>query len=238
MSQNDAFFELYGSLPRAGPGLPEDVDWAVSLLNPPPGGMICDAGCGPGADLATLASHVPEGRVVGIDAHAPFIEHIQATYSDVPRISARRGDMADPGGPYDMIWCAGALYFLGVTEGLEAFRPALNWGGGVAFSEPCWFTDRPSPDAERLWGDYDGITTRKGLLDKVWTAGYEPIGDRPLSDAAWEAYYSPMERRIAELRPGASDALSQVLDEAEQEMARWRAAKADTGYLLVVAVPR
>ena len=238
MSEEVAFFTLYGSLVRAGPGTPEEVDWAMSLLNPGPDGTICDAGCGPGADLPALLSHVPEGRVVGIEAHAPFVERMQAAFSDEPRITARVGDMADLGGSFDAIWCAGALYFLGVTEGLEAFKPSLAWGGGVAFSEPCWFTDNPSPAAEAFWGDYDGITTHKGLMDKVWAAGFDPIGDQPVSDAAWEAYYTPMERRIAELRDDAGPELSKVLDEAELEIARWRAAREETGYLLVVAVPR
>ena len=57
--------------------------------------------------------------------------------------------MPDPAdlGPFDLIWCAGAVYFEGITECLQAWAPALKPGGAVAFSEVCWFTDTPDPGA-------------------------------------------------------------------------------------------
>ena len=64
------------------------------------------------------------------------------------------------------------------------------------------------------------------------------LGQRRLSDAAWEAYFTPLDARIAALRTrGADPALAQVLDEAEEEAACWRAHRDEYGYLLSVVRP-
>lgn len=233
----DAFFRLHDGLPREGPGSRETLDWALSLAPPPAGGVICDAGCGPGADIAALLAHVPEGRVEALDLHAPFVAKARARYAD-PRVSVRVGDMGDLTGPYDLIWSAGALYFLGIEDGLSRWGRALAPGGAVAFSEACWFTDRPSARARAYWEqEYPQMTDEAGVAAQVSAAGFELLGQRRLPDAAWEAYFEPMERRIATLRPGADDALLSVLAEAEQEIATWRACRAEYGYLLSVARP-
>ena len=234
----DAFFEVHKDLPREGPGEPADIDWAMGLIRPAPDAAICDAGSGPGGDVPALLAHVPEGRVVAVDTHAPFIEQARTRFAGEPRVEPRVGDFSALGGPFDVIWCAGALYFLGVGEGLRAFRPALAEGGAVAFSYPCHFTDAPSDTAVAFWAE-EGLTApaRDDLFDQVRAAGFEPLGDRPIGPAAWEAYYGPMEARIARLRPGAGPDLSKALDEAEAEIAAWRAIKDETGYLLIVARP-
>ena len=54
---------------------------------------------------------------------------------------------------------------------------------------------------------------------------------------AWEAYYIPMAKRIEKLRPGATGALAAALDEAEREIARWRAAPSEIAYALMVVAP-
>ena len=67
-----------------------------------------------------------------------------------------------------------------------------------------------------------------------------PRGPRcvPLSAAAWEAYYRPMETRIETLAPFADEALAQVLEEGRQEAAGWRRVKRETGYLQAEPAPR
>ena len=234
----DAFFALHRDLPREGPGEPADIDWAMRLIRPAPDAVICDAGSGPGGDVPALLAHVPRGRVVAVDAHAPFVEQARTRFAADPRVEARVGDLAAPGGPFDVIWCAGALYFPGVAGGLAAFRPALAEGGAVAFTYPCHFSDPPSAAARAFWeGEGLEIPTRDALLGMTQTAGFTPLGDRPLGPAAWEAYYGPMDARIAALRPRAGPDLAEVLDGAEAEIAAWRAVRDETGYLLIAARP-
>ncbi len=73
-------------------------------------------------------------------------------------------------GPFDLIWSAGALYFLGVTDGLTGWRAALAPGGAVAFSEPCFFTDTPSDAARAFWDGYpdDRCRGHRGTGPRCW----------------------------------------------------------------------
>lgn len=228
------FFTVHQDLPREGPGEPADVAWAVSLAQTPAGARICDAACGPGADIPHLLAAVPDAQVTGVDKMAHFVAAAQDHAG--PQVQVVQGEMGDLTGPYDLIWCAGALYFLGVTDGLTQWRAALAPGGAVAFSEPCWFTDdRSAPDD--FWEGYD-TGTEAEIAQRIDAAGYDLLGTRRLSDAAWEAYYTPMDARVAKLRQEERPELTQALDEAEREAALWRAHRRDTGYLLCVVRPR
>ncbi len=236
----EAFFTLHRGLPREGPGQPEDVAWAVNLAGTHGEARICDAGCGPGADTETLAELLPEAWIDALDLHPDFAEATASRCARFgPRVKAWAGSMADLAGPYDLIWCAGALYFLGVTEGLSAWRPALTRSGKVAFSEPV-LLGRDEPQAVRdFWADYPAITDEAGVRARVADAGYRVLGTRPIIGEPWAAYYDPQEARLAELRRGeVSPALAAVLEEAEREIASWRAAADRIAYLLVVAEPQ
>lgn len=235
---NKAFFTLHAGLPREGPGDRASLDWALGLAGVRTDARILDAGCGPGGDIAGLLAHAPEGRVVALEAHAPFIDQVQARFAGDPRVEARVGDMAAPGGPFDLIWCAGALYFLGITEGLTAWRGALAAGGAVVFSELVWLTDKRDPTLDAAWkAEYPAIAGIDTLKERITRAGYETLGVRVLPDEAWEAYFGPVEARVRSLRPGADAELAAVLDDAEAEIASWRAHRREVGYGLAVARP-
>lgn len=239
---SEAFFTLYEGLPRQGPGEPEDVAWAAEVAGVARDARICDAGSGAGGDVAALLAAAPEGHVTAIDSHAPFIEALSARFAGDRRVTGVVGSMGRLPGTYDFIWSAGAVYFLGVTEALTAWADALAPGGAVAFSEPCLFAADPSSEAVALWEGYPGLSDAAGIGDRVRAAGFETLASRRLSDAAWEAYFRPMEARIGELsareaaRPGGD--LAEVLAAARTEIATWRRVRRETGYLLSVVRPR
>lgn len=226
------FFRLHDDLPREGPGEPDDVRWALATAGIGPGARILDAGCGPGGDISTL-SEVSNCRITAIDAHAPFVETVRRRH---PGVTARVGDMTAAEGPFDVIWCAGALYFLGIAAGLAAFRGRLAEGGAIAFSEPCLFVDPPSDAARTFWEGYPA-RAEPALRAEVEAAGYRILGTRRLSDAAWAAYYGPLLARAARLRPGADPDLARAIVMAEAEAALWEEVRGETGYLLVVVRP-
>lgn len=229
------FFQLHSDLPREGPGDRASLDWALDVAQIKSDARILDAACGPGADISGLLAHAPRGHVTALDRQSHFIDQVRAAHGDDPRVTPVVGDMgAPPGGPYDLIWCAGALYFLGVEAGLTAWRGALSPGGIVAFSEPAYFTDTPLDGARVFWGGHP-TQTQPAIRAGVAAAGYQVLATAPLSDAGWEAYYTPMDARIAQLRATADPALTDVLDEAMREAALWRTHRAETGYLMVVA---
>ncbi|MEL6617409.1 MAG: class I SAM-dependent methyltransferase [Pseudomonadota bacterium] len=233
-----AFFTVHRDLPREGPGQPEDVRWALTQVPTP--ARVLDAGCGPGADTVTLAKALPDARIEAIEV----VEHFAAaaarrTERFGPRVTAAVGDMqAPPNPPYDLIWCAGALYFLGVTEGLTLWRDLLVPGGHVAFSEPIWLRTPPGPAETAFWADYAAITDRAGLEDRIDAAGYRVVAHRDIVGASWAAYYDPMQARIDMLRASEPDAaLTAALDENQTEIDRWRAAPDRIAYALYVVTP-
>lgn len=221
-----------------------DVAWAGAFLSLPAGAAICDAACGPGADIAALQALAPGARVTAFDGHLPFVEAAHAAHPEARvlqgRLIAREEGLPDPPslGPFDLIWCAGAMYFEGIEACLKHWRSALKPGGTIAFSECCWFTDTPSDAARAMWEEYPAMTNGAGVTEWIAEAGYDILGQKRLSDAAWEAYYTPMDARIAALRPGADPALTDVLEMALEEARIWRAHRDEFGYLLSVVRPR
>lgn len=233
-----AFFNLHADLPREGPGDGESLDWAVGLAGVAQDARILDAGCGPGADVGGLLAAAAEGRVVAVDRHLPFVHAVNDAWGHEPRVTARHADMGDEEGPFDFIWIAGALYFLGVEHGLERMRGKLAPGGALAFSELVWLVANPDPILQaRMEAEYADMAGLDVLKRRIEAAGYEILGIQVLSDGAWEAYYTPMEARIARLRPGADAALSRVLDEGREEIELWRAHRRSFGYALSVVRP-
>lgn len=234
----DAFLELHRGLPREGPGEPADVAWAARVAAVKSDARICDAACGPGADIPALRAAAPQGHITAIDKVAHFIEQAAAQHGNLPNTEIHVGDMSKISGPFDFIWCAGAVYFLGVAEALTLWREALAPNGAIAFSQVCWFTDTPSDAARAGWADYPAMTDEAGIRADIEAAGYECLATRRLSDAAWEAYYTPLDARIETLNPGDTEAMQQVLEEARAEAALWRSERDAFGYLLCVVRPK
>lgn len=238
MNRSEAFFTLHSETPREGPGEAADVLWAVEVAGAETAQRVCDVACGPGADVPALLHAMPNCHVTGVDKQAAFIERLQRAYGG-PRVTATQGDMADLTGPYDFIWCAGAMYFLGVEEALNIWRGALAPGGHIAFSYPAFFTASPSDGAVAFWGgDEEVVLAHDALEPLVEAAGYRVLAQRPVSTSAWEAYYMPKHARIQALRPNAHPVLADILDTSEKEAALWRAHSDETGYLLAVVTPK
>ncbi len=233
-----AFLELFSAVPRQGPGLAKDVAWAVAQAGSECALSVCDAGCGNGGDTAALLAAMPEAQVVACDKDATLLKAAGARHFGVPRLRVGTGDLAAlealPEAPFDFIWCAGAIYFLGTVKGLRGFRKALKPGGVVAFSAPVYFSP-PSPEAQGFWMDVP-VPDEAELRAQVAEAGFELIADRPLSNAAWAALYMPLKKEISRRRAEGADAeMEGVMAAMEQEMARWARVKRETGYQLVVA---
>jgi len=234
-----AFFTLHADLPREGPGDAESLAWAARLAGVAQDARILDAGCGPGGDIEGLLAAAPGGRVVAVDRHLPFVHAVNDTWAREPRVTARHADMAAEEGPFDFIWIAGALYFLGIEQGLALMRGKLARGGALAFSELVWLVANPDPVLQaHLEAEYAEMAGLNTLARRIDAADFEVLGQQALPDAAWEAYYGPMEARIARLRPGADGALSEVLDEGQAEIELWRRHRHSFGYVLSVVRPR
>ncbi|PRY21401.1 methyltransferase family protein [Aliiruegeria haliotis] len=237
----EEFFVIHRDLPREGPGSPEDVNWAIEVAGTHGEARVLDAGCGPGADTEALAEALPEAWIDAVEMHGPFAEATAARCARFgPRVKAWQGSMAEQEGPYDLIWCAGALYFLGVTEGLSGWRDSLTRAspGRIAFSEPVLLGGEEPEAVRTFWEEYPAITERDGIAARVAAAGYRILGERAIIGQPWANYYDPMERRVAMLRQGeVTAAMDAALREAEAEIAAWKAAADRIAYLLMVVEP-
>ncbi len=233
----EAFLTLHRNLPREGPGEPADIEWLGQQIALPENARICDNACGPGADIGALLGLAANAHVTAIDHHPQFLGQAAEEWANDPRVDLAMGDMRQPGGPYDLIWCAGAVYMLGIREALEMWRDALTPGGVIAFSEPCFFKDPPDSEVVEIWAEYPAMSGEKGIRARINAVGYETIATRRLTDDAWRAYYQPLMARMEELYPDADDDLRAVLAAHAAEIKAWDEYGDDFGYLLSVVRP-
>ena len=160
------------------------------------------------------------------------------------RVQAQVGDMADPSvdpGSQELIWCEGAIYFMGVTEGLRAFRPLLADGGTVAFTEPVWLVDSPTDEVREWWmSEYPAITDDAGVRALVKAAGYRTIESFALPASAWwDDYYGPMQARIESLKARLPDdpIATEVVAAAETEIDMFKRFSESYSYGFFVVQP-
>ena len=239
MTPSEAFFTVHRDLPREGPGLPEHVRWALDALTVPPA-RVFDAACGPGADTVTLAECLPGAELLAVDLQAQFVEQAQrATQRFGPRVQIEQASFMDVAGPFDLIWCAGAVYFVGIEAALAAWRDLLSDGGAVAFSEPAWKSATPSDSAKAFWEEYPAITDVPTLTRRIEAAGWKIRASRWLEPDAWAAYYDPMAERLDMLQAQSpiDPAMQAAITENRQEIANWQAAKDEIDYHLFVVTP-
>ncbi len=242
----DAFFALYGGLPRQGPGSDVSTLRALGAVpNLPPKPRVLDLGCGPGRQTLVLA-HALQARITAIDTHRPFLDELcqrAATAGLSHLIEARCVSMDaldEPAGSVDLIWCEGAAYTVGVARALVLWRPLLRPGGVVAFSEATWFTDTPADEVRLFWQEvYPDIKTIAGNIALAKEAGYEVSDSFPLPDEDWwSEYYTPLEARVRTLRGagGVQPDLQAVIDETEREIDMFRRYSDNYGYVFYVCV--
>lgn len=233
-----AFFAIHDGLPREAPGDRESLDWALGLAGVGPAARICDAGCGPGADIEGLLAWAPQGRVHAVDLHAPFVEAVRRRYAGDGRVTAEVADMGRLAGPWDLIWSAGSAYALGVEEALRAWCGALAPGGRVAFSELCWAGEARPAAAAAFWaGEYPAMTDVAGTQARIAAAGWRCLGQHWVSRAGWAAYYGPLEARLDSLAKGADAEMAEAIAAHRAEIAAWRAHGDSFGYAVFVVAP-
>lgn len=224
----ELFLEIYGTLPRAGPGSAEITLEALAQVRHNDPMTVLDLGCGPGAQTLVLAEALPKASISALDLTPSMAAEAhrrvaQAGYGD--RVTVEVGDMMAPGASpasVDLIWCEGAIYFAGVTTALQTWKPLLTPKGAVAFTEPIWIHRNPPADLVAWWHDeYPAITDESGVRDAVEAAGFDTIFSFALpADSWWTEYYSPMKGRIREfLAAHPDDALAgEIAAEAEKEI--------------------
>ncbi|MGE0623689.1 MAG: class I SAM-dependent methyltransferase [Pseudomonadales bacterium] len=240
------FREVHTDLPREAPGNRASTARALSAATElPDAPTVLDIGCGPGTQTLDLAALLPGARITAIDALQRFIDVAQARLRAAglaQRVTATVGDMrtlAFPDGSFDLLWCEGAVYVMGVREALTAWRPLLKPRGYIGFTEAVWLTDSPPEEIAEWWaGEYPQMVGVDACLTCVQECDFELVDHFVLPEAAWwDDYYRPLERRLNALRDRYRDdpAALEAIGEHQREVDCYRRWSDCYGYLFVVA---
>lgn len=236
------FFEVFEELPRQGPGCREATLRALSRLEKlPPQPAVLDIGCGSGMQTQILAEKL-KTKILAIDNHRPLLDRLATSAArnglDIETRELSMIDLPFDAQSFDLLWCEGAIFIIGLERGLTEFHRYLKPGGYLAFTEMCWFTDQPAPEAqsffERLCPDMKPVAAVRKV---VQAAGYQLIDDFNLPDSAWwDDYYTPMLERVRTLQAknaGIAEAEA-VYAHCEAEADMHRHHSSDYGYTFFV----
>lgn len=237
------FLEIFGRVPRAGPGSSESTRRAYDLMSGVPRSpRILDIGCGPGVQTVDLLK-ISGGEVMALDFLPLMIERTQsnAALAGVSqRLVVLRQDMRQmdfPPAGFDVIWSEGAIYNLGFENGLERIRSLVRPGGHVAVSEPVWLKPAPPAPVAEFWKQYPEIDTIENKLALIDRLGYLQEGHFVLPERDWTVdYYDPMETLLARKSKewaGIQEGLA-VIGEARHEIGLYRKYSKYYGYAFFV----
>lgn len=224
----EVFFDVQRGLPRQGIGSEESTLRALGFCTDlPVEHEVLDVGCGPGMQTVALAGAL-DGRITAVDLHEEFLEELRAravAAGVIDRITILRASMDDlpfEPGSFDLIWCEGAAYIMGVPESLASWHRLLRRAGYVAFSELVWtMADPPAEVVDLFQPGYPSMTDVEGTLARIHEAGYDVIGHFLLPESAWwEDYLAPLEAKLPGLSAryaGDKEALA-IVDTTRQEI--------------------
>ncbi len=201
-------YQIFEALPRQGPGDEKSTKRAFrKLAGLPEHPEILDVGCGTGGQTLVLAK-LSAGNITALDNHAPFIEKLKrdakkAGYADI--IHCVVGDMAAmnfPRGSFDVIWCEGAVFIMGLSNALKTWQPLLRPKGYMALSELVWFKKEAPQEIRAFFArEYPDMKYCEHIFPIIESAGYKMIDYFPLPGKSWWTdYYTPMEKRLVAMK--------------------------------------
>lgn len=242
---SDIFYEVQRGLPRQGPGDDASTHKALAFCAAlPDRPSLLDIGCGPGMQTMALAE-ATSGQITAVDNCAEYLDElrrkIEASHLS-ERVTVQRADMAAldfPSAAFDLIWCEGAAYVMGVPEALKAWRPLLRDQGYLAFTELVWLEDTPPAEVAAFFrSEYPAMTNVAAVNASIRENGYEPIADFTLPDSAWwDHYYTPLEAKLPSLRQKyqADEAALGIINTTATEIKTRRRFGTSYGYRFFIA---
>jgi ubiquinone/menaquinone biosynthesis C-methylase UbiE len=239
------FFDVHNDLPREGPGDRLSTEKAMSLVKPlPVSPAVLDIACGPGMQTLHLAEQLPQAKLTCFDLHEPTVIEARnrvtaAGLSD--RVQVDVCDMKNipyPDSSFDLIWCEGAAYNMGVEQALTQWKRLLRSGGKIALTEAVWLKPDPPEELRTFWSAYPDMNDIENRREIFKRCGYSMLHDFVLPENAWwDDYYTPMKARLDSLcEKYKGDLIAKpVLDYSYLEIDLYRRYSDYYGYVFLIA---
>ena len=239
---DEAVYEVFGPLSQGAPGNEAST---LRALDAVPGRdavrQVLDLGAGHGRTTFALARALPDARIAAVEIHPPFVERIARRARETglaDRVRAICGDMEKidvAGGSIDLVWAEGSIYLVGIERALAMWRRWLRPGGCVAFSDFAWWTGDPSEEARAFWAvEYPDMASEAAIRSRAEDPGYRAVDGFRMPREAHDAYYLPLEARVAELAGRADAAVKRVLEDIRTEIDMVRRFSDEAGYTFFV----
>lgn len=206
----EMFFKIYEGLDREGPGSLAMTKQAYDMCSGlPDAPAILELGCGSGGATMALA-RISKGQITATDVYQPFLDRVvqRAQAMGVgDRVTVMKRDMGDLGfapKSFDLIWCEGAAYIMGVDAAFAYWKQFLKPGGYLAITDAVWLSRQIQEEApeevKAFWAEgYPVMRTAKENEESGESCGYTSLGHFTIDTGCWDAFYDDVKLRVDEV---------------------------------------
>ncbi|MDZ7753286.1 MAG: class I SAM-dependent methyltransferase [Gammaproteobacteria bacterium] len=238
--------DLHREAKRQGPGGDDETRLAITLsgLGGSKGLKIADIGCGTGASTLVLAKEL-EASVTAVDFLPDFLHDLNIAAERenlgerIETLAASMHVLPFEEQSFDAIWSEGAIYNIGFSNGIRAWRRFLKRDGILAVSELTWLTQERPAELEQHWiREYPEVDTASAKMAILERNGFSPVGYFALPKRCWlDNYYRPMQARFAAFlaRNGNSESAAAIVAAEKREIALYERNAALVSYGYYVA---
>lgn len=200
----DAIIQLFSGVNRLAPGSPEITEKAFRIASAGRSiASIYEPGCGNGAATLLLAE-LSTAHITAIDTCQEFLDWLTQRIDQVgcsDRVALLNRDMTESWpetAQFDLIWCEGSVYNMGLDQALCGWKNLLSSGGRVAISDLVWTSRAPSPEIQDFW-KADGVTLlhHEEAAARFAANGYRLLDSFVFPEQAWQNYYGPLVEQLA-----------------------------------------
>lgn len=209
------FSEIFTDLPRQGPG---DVlltrKCFESIANLQDRKSVLDVGCGTGFQTVYLALS-SDFSITAVDNHQPYLDELDQRAKDLNlshRIVTRSMSMENlllAEASFDIILSEGAIYIMGVENGLNHWKQFLKPEGHIIFSDLCWVKRPKDNELIDFWRqEYPSMMSLEEMERTILVNGYRIVDKHMLSNHGWvNNYYYPLQLNVIKCRSKYADDL-------------------------------
>lgn len=208
-SELDLIVDFHAAAKRQGPGSHADTQRALNFIRQDLDALgtplnVADIGCGSGDHTLLLARQLPQALITAVDLFPEFLKPLQSQAKSeglddrITTLEASMDALPFMNEEFDVVWSEGAIYNMGFSAGIQAWRPFIKKGGFLAVSEITWITQNRPSKLQQFWeSEYPEINTSSAKIKALEEHGYSPVGYFILPPSSWiDAYYEPLRARM------------------------------------------